>query len=163
MKKYFKLGVSTLLVILVLTCIGCGSKKEVVTTMDTNTEATTTTEKSTLTKDGRYTSVDAYLNSELVQKELQQTLDSANGSSLFNIKVTAEGNKLIYTYTYKTLEKMDGMEETLNDGLEDQKNTFITIAKVLKEQVAVDSPCVVIRYVDCNNVVIAERTFTVNG
>lgn len=153
MKKYSKLGVCCLLLICVFTFIGCGVTKK--------TASGNTKETATMNKDGRYTSVNAYLNSDLVQNQLQQTLKSYENSML-SIDVTAEGDKLIYNYTYKTLEKADGMAETLNTGLEQQKDTFVAIAKELKQNVSVDSPSVVIRYLDCNKVVITERTFTPN-
>ena len=93
--------------------------------------------------------VSDYINSDEV-KETFSTLEKSLEGTGMSIKISAEDDKLIYTYTYDEIEKTDDMTAQLEQSISAQDATFQNIANEVKEYVSNDSVTVVIEYIDCN-------------
>ena len=95
---------------------------------------------------------------------MQEQIDSITSSlkdSGMNIKITGEGDKLVYTYTYETdTTDIEGLAEMLESGMEDQTSVFEGVAASVKLAVDVESPVVVVRYLDNEGNEIYSREFT---
>lgn len=94
-------------------------------------------------------SVADYVKSDEIQQAVK-TFEDTMGSDV-GVDITAEGDKMVYTFKYKTIEKQDGMEEQFEAAMSAQESTFQTAANQLKEQVKADKPSVVVKYVDKND------------
>ena len=94
--------------------------------------------------------------------EIQKSVELLNGMEGLDIKLKADGNKMIYEYTYTTIAKQTGMEEALKSALESQKNIFINAANELKNQVNIDNPIVTVTYLDKNGDLIYSQDFPAN-
>lgn len=104
----------------------------------------------------KYKSVEAYVNSD----EVQDVLKSLEGQmSGLNIDITADGDKMVYTYTYEDLEKQDGMAEAIESEMEKEASTFQDTANEIKKVVDAKNPSVVIEYVDKNGETIYSKEF----
>lgn len=131
----------------------CGSddKKETTTGGTSQTQAPASTSdadnKDSNSSGKMYSSISDYLNDATVKEALSTMEKSVSGSGM-NIKVTAEGDKMIYTFTYEKLEKTDEMAKQLEEGIKAQDATFQSTANQVKQYVDVDSATVVIKYVD---------------
>lgn len=77
-----------------------------------------------------------------------------------DLKITGEGNKLIYTYTYATQLDEDGVAEQLKEGLNAQASTFEGVASNLKDVINVDNPVVVVTYLNKDGTVLHTQEFT---
>lgn len=108
---------------------------------------------------GGYDTVSDYINSDEVQKELE-TAKKAIESSGMNLTVGAEGNKLVYTYKYDDMEKVDGMAEQLEAAMSAEDATFQEIADKMGKVVKESPVSVVIEYVDCNDEMIYSKEYT---
>lgn len=106
----------------------------------------------------KYKSVEAYVNSPEVQKIISDAESEVSGMGM-KIEVTADGDKMVYTYTYENIEKADGMEEQLESAMSAQDSTFQTTANEIKKVVKADHPSVVIEYVDCNGEMIYSKEY----
>ncbi len=106
-----------------------------------------------------YKSVEDYVKSDEVQDVLS-TLESQMQGTGMSIEITADGDKMVYTYTYDSIEKADGMAETLETAMESQDETFQSTADEIKELVDVKTATVVIEYVDCNGELIYSKEYT---
>lgn len=93
--------------------------------------------------------VSDYINSDEV-KEAFSTLEKSLEGTGMSIKISAEDDKLIYTYTYDEIEKTDDMTAQLEQSISAQDATFQNTANEVKEYVSNDSVTVVIEYIDCN-------------
>ncbi len=86
-----------------------------------------------------------YITSDACQKEID-TLKSSFGSTL-DIDVKAEGEKVVFTFAYKTdlpEESLDTVKSTLETGFDSMSSTFESFADEIKEKAGVDNPSVVI-------------------
>lgn len=108
---------------------------------------------------GKFASVEDYLANEQVQEQLQPSIDSVKNMGL-DLKITGEGNKLIYTYTYATQLDEDGVAEQLKEGLNAQASTFEGVASNLKDVINVDNPVVVVTYLNKDGTVLHTQEFT---
>ncbi len=108
---------------------------------------------------GKFSSIKEYLESDEVQSQLDEVMKQVQGSGM-EMTVTAEDNKLVYTYKFTDMDKTDGMAEQLESGVEAQASTFTQTATELKSVVDVDNPIVTVTYVDRNGVVIYTRDFS---
>lgn len=106
-----------------------------------------------------YKSVEDYVKSDEVQDVLS-TLETQMQGTGMSIEITADGDKMVYTYTYDSIEKADGMAETLEAAMEAQDETFQNTADEIKELVDVKTATVVIEYVDCNGEMIYSKEYT---
>ena len=106
-----------------------------------------------------YDTVADYINSDTVQKELETAKEAIEGSGM-NLTITADGNKLVYTYKYDDVEKMDGMAEQLESAMSAQDSTFQNVADEMAKVVSASPVSVVIEYVDCNDEMIYSKEYT---
>lgn len=86
-----------------------------------------------------------YITSDACQKEID-TLKSSFGSTL-DIDVKAEGEKVVFTFAYKTdlpEESLDTVKSTLETGFDSMSSTFEGFANDIKDKAGVDNPSVVI-------------------
>lgn len=105
----------------------------------------------------KVTSLEEYVKSPEVQAAVKQISDSVSKQGL-KVDISADGNKLIYTYTYQKDVKVSA--NALNSALEQQASTFQGIATSLKQTTSEDNPVVVIRYLDKNGKVITTKEFS---
>ena len=144
MKKSIKVLVCALVAVLALAFTGCGKKADAV---ENGTKA-----------NGLYATIQDYIDSDLVQEQMKTLMDSMDGSGM-EMKMFAEGDTLVYEYRYTDIEKMDGMAEALEEGLEAQASTFTSTATSLKTFIDVANPKVDIRYIDSKGVLIYSKIF----
>lgn len=111
---------------------------------------------------GKFSSIAEFLASDAMQQQLDTAMDSVEGEGM-EISVTAEGNKLIYSYTYKIDMDFSGAAELLEEGLEAEADTFQSIASKIKLAVDVEDPVVVVTYLDNNGDEIYTAEFTEDG
>lgn len=110
--------------------------------------------------DGKYKTVEAYLDNPAVKAELEESMDT--GSEDLNIEVKGNENTLIYEYIFDeaydeaTIELLKSSFESNVDSLE---STFVDVANSLTDVVSADDLGVTIRYLDANGTVIYEATF----
>lgn len=164
-----KLLALMLVLVMAFALTACGDKKDAsegsatadVTATDDAT-ATDAAETEEPTKSGSssssYSSVEEYVNSPEVQNSLSALETQLKGSGM-SIKVSADGNKLIYTYKYENTEKKDGMAESLEKALSAQDATFQATANQIKSTVKVDSASVVIEYIDSKDEMIYTKEY----
>lgn len=112
-----------------------------------------------LNANGKFDTIDGFVNSDIVQSQLDSLKTSAEDSGM-NITITGEGNKLIYTFTYGEGTDTEGMAEALEAALETQASTFEGVAASLTEAVEVEDPIVVVVYADSEGNEIYSREFT---
>lgn len=169
-----KLLALMLVLVMAFALTACGDKKDAsegsatadVTATDdataTDAAETDAAETEEPTKSGSssssYSSVEEYVNSPEVQNSLSALETQLKGSGM-SIKVSADGNKLIYTYKYENTEKKDGMAESLEKALSAQDATFQATANQIKSTVKVDSASVVIEYIDSKDEMIYTKEY----
>ena len=167
-----KLVVLMMVLAMAFGMVACGSKDDASNSSTINDSATneaTATDEATATESSNssnnssssssYNSVEEYVNSPTIKNALSTLEKQLEGSGM-NIKITADGNKMIYTYTYENTEKVDGMEESLEQALSAQDATFQATADQIKQAVNVDSASVVIEYVDSKGEMIYSKEYT---
>lgn len=106
----------------------------------------------------KYKSVEAYVNSDEVQ-EVLDTLEGQMSGTGMSIEITAEGDKMVYTYTYDNVAKADGMAESLESAMKAEDDTFQSTADEIKKVVKAKNPSVVIKYVDMNGEEIYSKEY----
>ena len=117
-------------------------------------------ESSSTTITGKFNSIEEYVNSDLLQNQLGSMLDSYKDAGI-DIKLVGEGNKLIYLCTLSDeYASIDGMAETLEEGLDDQASTYESIASSLKLAVNVEDPVVEVRYQTESGKVLCSREYS---
>lgn len=87
----------------------------------------------------------SYIESDSFQKQLNSMKSSYD--SMMDIDVKAEGQNVVYTFTYKTdipQDSMDTVKSTLENAFESLSSTYEGIANQLKEDAGIDDPSVVI-------------------
>ena len=102
-----------------------------------------------------FASIEEYINSE----EVKSQLDAMSTDEL-GVTVSADGNRLIYTFAFPEGTDTSGLAESLDAALETQASTFEMIASSLQEFVAVTDPIVVVTYTDSQGNVITSQEFT---
>lgn len=109
---------------------------------------------------GKFATIEEFVNSDIMQEQIDSITSSLKDSGM-NIKITGEGDKLVYTYTYETdTTDIEGLAEMLESGMEDQTSVFEGVAASVKLAVDVESPVVVVRYLDSEGNEIYSREFT---
>lgn len=124
-----------------------------------SSEVSSSTGVAGLNANGKFDTIDGFVNSDIVQSQLDSLKTSAEDSGM-NITITGEGNKLIYTFTYGEGTDTEGMAEALEAALETQASTFEGVAASLTEAVEVEDPIVVVVYADSEGNEIYSREFT---
>ena len=132
--------------------------KTEIETEDNKTENKTENGNTNASGFGVYDTMTDYVNSSEVQDVLSTSNSQLSGTGM-KIDITAEGNKMVYTYTYESLTKQDGMAESLESAMKSQDSTFQSTANTLKVVIKEANPTIVIRYVDCNGEVIYEKEY----
>ena len=106
-----------------------------------------------------YNSVAEFVTSDYMQSMLN-AVKSNIPEDMMSIDVHADGDKMIYTFKYTTIEKTDVLANALKEGLNSMADTFQSCANALKACVSVENPIVVLEYVDKNGTLIYSQEFT---
>ncbi len=110
------------------------------------------------TTDGKMNSINDFVNTTEFQDQIEDLKETLRDQGL-DMEITAEGNKLIYTYRYLVEVDTETVKETLETGLDAQEGTFKAIAQSIATAVNVESPVIVVRYLDQEGNLICEREF----
>lgn len=113
------------------------------------------------TASGKYATVEDFVNSDSMQKQLESMKSSLSGEGM-TIDVTGEGDKLIYTFTYTEdlgEDQIESVSAALESALEQMSGTFEGVASSLKAAVEVESPVVVVAYVAADGTELCSREF----
>lgn len=106
--------------------------------------------------------LEKYFQTDEMQEMVQEAKDSVEGSGM-SIEILAEGNTLIYEYTFEEDSfddsMLDAVKEQLVSGLESTASTFEEIASDLNDELKVENSTVVVRYL-YNGETLAESEFT---
>ena len=106
--------------------------------------------------------LEKYFQTDEMQEMVQEAKDSVEGSGL-SIEILAEGNTLIYEYTFEEDSfddsMLDAVKEQLVSGLESTASTFEGIASDLNDELKVENSTVVVRYL-YNGETLAESEYT---
>lgn len=106
--------------------------------------------------------LEKYFQTDEMQEMVQEAKDSVEGSGM-SIEILAEGNTLIYEYTFEEDSfddsMLDAVKEQLVSGLESTASTFEGIASDLNDELKVENSTVVVRYL-YNGETLAESEFT---
>ena len=93
--------------------------------------------------------LEKYFQTDEMQEMVQEAKDSVEGSGM-SIEILAEGNTLIYEYTFEEDSfddsMLDAVKEQLVSGLESAASTFEGIASDLNDELKVENSTVVVRY-----------------
>ena len=112
----------------------------------------------------RDAALEEYFQTDEMQEMVQEAKDSVEESGM-SIEILAEGNTLIYEYTFEENSfddsMIDAVKEQLVSGLESTASTFEGIASDLNEELKVDNSKVVVRYL-YNGEALAESEYTAN-
>lgn len=87
----------------------------------------------------------SYIDSDSFQSQLDTMKSSYD--SVMDIDVKADGQSVIYVFTYKTdlpEESLDTVKSTLEEAFDSMSSTYEGIANDLKEKEGLDNPSVVI-------------------
>lgn len=136
-KKTLKTTAMTLLLTMMLTLTACGNKDA---------------------------ALENYFKTEEMQEMLQEAKDSIIGSQM-TIDIRAEGNALIYEYTFDEGifedSMIDAVKEQLVSGLASEAATFEGIASDLNSELKINNCTVVVRYF-YNNELLTESEYSAN-
>ena len=106
--------------------------------------------------------LEKYFQTDEMQEMVQEAKDSVEGSGM-SIEILAEGNTLIYEYTFEEDSfddsMLDAVKEQLVSGLESTATTFEGIASDLNDELKVENSTVVVRYL-YNGETLAESEYT---
>lgn len=106
--------------------------------------------------------LEKYFQTDEMQEMVQEAKDSVEGSGM-SIEILAEGNTLIYEYTFEEDSfddsMLDAVKEQLVSGLESTASTFEGIASDLNDELKVENSTVVVRYL-YNDETLAESEYT---
>lgn len=106
---------------------------------------------------GLYDSVEDYLKTEEMQKMLDSLRASVSG---MNIEVSAQGNMLIYTYTYEEAMDPATIGPILDEQMEKQASTFQMVAKQVKLVVSADEVLVQVVFQNPDGTVLSDTQFS---
>lgn len=106
--------------------------------------------------------LEKYFQTDEMQEMVQEAKDSVEGSGM-SIEILAEGNTLIYEYTFEEDSfddsMLDAVKEQLVSGLESAASTFEGIASDLNDELKVENSTVVVRYL-YNGETLVESEYT---
>ena len=106
--------------------------------------------------------LEKYFQTDEMQEIIQEAKDSVEGSGM-SIELLAEGNTLIYEYTFEENNFNDSELDTVTDqlvsGLESYASTFEGLASDLNKELKIDNSKVVVRYL-YNGEILAESEYT---
>ena len=106
--------------------------------------------------------LEKYFQTDEMQEIVQEAKDRLEASGM-SIEILAEGNTLIYEYTFEEDSfddsMLDAVKEQLVSGLESTASTFEGIASDLNDELKVENSTVVVRYL-YNGETLAESEYT---
>ena len=108
----------------------------------------------------KYDTMQDYLNDTENSKGIEDI--KKNAQDTMDIDIKAEGNTIVYEYTYKTVVDDDSLETvraSLEQVLDSNESSFESIAQSMQAEIA-DSIKLKVVYRDQNGTLIAERTFS---
>ena len=108
-----------------------------------------------------YSSLEDFVNSSEMQDQIATQQESLAGSGM-SVDITADGDRLVYTFTLDDSVASTVTPESLEEGMEAQASTFESIASTLKLAVDVENPVVVVEYVDSQGNIIYSGEFSGN-
>lgn len=115
---------------------------------------------SDLPASGKYATLEDFINSDLMQEQLDSQIASLEGTGL-TADITAEDNKLVYNFTITDPNVAASLDAAaLQSSLDSQASTFESIASMIPLAVEIDNPVVVVRYLDSAGTVIVSQEFT---
>ena len=115
---------------------------------------------SDLPASGKYATLEDFINSDLMQEQLDSQIASLEGTGL-TADITAEDNKLVYNFTITDPNVAASLDAAaLQSSLDSQVSTFESIASMIPLAVEIDNPVVVVRYLDSAGTVIVSQEFT---
>lgn len=107
--------------------------------------------------------LEEYISSDAVQ----EYIDSINESQSDTVmEIKADGDKLIYEYTFSETIEEDGLDvakETLESSIEQSKSVFTGLVDSMSDVIDVENPAVVVRYLNTDGSVIYEIEFTADA
>ena len=114
---------------------------------------------SDLPASGKYATLEDFINSDLMQEQLDSQIASLEGTGL-TADITAEDNKLVYNFTITDPNVAASLDAAaLQSSLDSQASTFESIASMIPLAVEIDNPVVVVRYLDSAGAVIVSQEF----
>lgn len=170
MKKVFAL---ILVVLLCVTVVGCssggsdngGSSSSTAASSVAETSSSSSTVSSAASSSqstSKFASIADYLEDETVKATVSSALESYNNDLFSDMRVYAEGDKLVYDYTYSNVydeDQVAKMRETLESKSDDEFN-LDEVVEELKTYVDVENPEVEVIYRNGDGTIIASRTFS---
>ncbi len=130
-----------------------------------SSEAASSAAAGGLNANGKYNTVEDFVNSDLMQSQFESMKSQLEGDDdSMSIDLSAEGNKLIYSFTYSA-EALEGVDTdtlatTLDSAMDSMASTFEGIASSLKDAVDVDDPVVEVTYYTSDGTELCSREFT---
>ncbi len=114
--------------------------------------------------EGKFASIQEFLEDAAVKSQLDSMME-AMASDQMSIAVTADGDKLVYTFTFSDSAlpegtDMESIAATLEEGMTSQASTFETIAGSMKEVVEIADPKVVVIYAQHDGTEIYKQEFS---
>ncbi len=106
-----------------------------------------------------YASVEEFVNSPDVQEQLQEASEQYQADGL-TITAAAQGDKLVFTYTVSTQVDAATTIPALEMEFDAQASSFNTVIDQMREQIDVENPSIVLRYVNADGSEILSREFT---
>lgn len=108
---------------------------------------------------GKFASIQEFIDSDMMQKELATQLESLEETGI-SMELTAEDNKLIYNFKIDDPDLSAVMDTaTLESTLDSQASTFESVAGVLPAAIDIENPVIVVRYLDSDGNELASREF----
>lgn len=107
----------------------------------------------------KYPTLKKYLEDPANIKGIDAVKESSSGT--MDIDVKADGNTMVYDYTYRTkIEDSDlpGVKQTIDSSLDSTESTFVGLADTLQNQIEEDIKVKIV-YRNADGEVITERTF----
>ena len=105
---------------------------------------------------GKIDSIEAFVATDEMQSQIKEAKESVEDGTL----TMAEGNKLVYVYTYQTDLDIEATKEALATAIEQQASVFENVAKEIKNAVNVENPIVEVRYLAKDGTEIYSQEFT---
>ena len=104
---------------------------------------------------GKIDSIEAFVATDEMQSQIKSVEDGT-----LTMDIVAEGNKLVYVYTYQTDLDIEATKEALATAIEQQASVFENVAKEIKNAVNVENPIVEVRYLAKDGTEIYSQEFT---
>lgn len=110
------------------------------------------------------TALEKYFQTDELQQIVQEAKHTADDSGM-SLEILAEGNTLIYEYTFEENifndSVLDAVKDKLISRLESTASTFEGITSELNEELKIDNSKVVVRYL-YNGEILVESEYTAN-